>query len=59
MMTTIIWKACQQHGTSKSRYKARRAEALARRQRDRRLTSKIAEALSGCSQRVVKSVRDT
>lgn len=46
-MTTIIWKACQQHGTSKSRYKARRAETLAQRQRDRRLARKIAEALSG------------
>ncbi|MGB9098125.1 hypothetical protein [Erwinia sp.] len=57
-MTTIIWKACRQHGTSKSRYKARRAEAQARHQQDQRLASKIAKELTGCSQRVLKTVRE-
>lgn len=55
-MVTIIWKPCRQHGTCKSRYKARRAKAVASRLQDQRLARKIGEELTGCSQRVFNSV---
>ena len=57
-MVTIIWKPSRQHGTCKSRYKARRAESVAVRRQDRRLARKIAEELTGCSRRVFNSVRE-
>ncbi|WP_338556649.1 hypothetical protein [Erwinia sp. E_sp_B04_7] len=56
-MVTIICKPGREHGTSRSRYKARRAEIVAQRRQDQQLARKIAAELTGCSQRVFKSVR--
>lgn len=55
-MVTIIWKPCRQHGTCKSRYKARRAKAVASRLQDQRLAKKIVEELTRCNQRGCHSV---
>lgn len=44
-MTTIYWKAAAPFGTSRSRYKARRAAAVAARLRDKRLIRKIGDLL--------------
>lgn len=57
-MTTIIWKTAAPFGTSKSRYKARRLKAQAERARDKQLTRKVSETLSGCSQRVLRALQN-
>ncbi|MEN5015854.1 hypothetical protein ABEH87_05750 [Erwinia sp. Eh17-17] len=44
-MATIIWKAAAPQGTCRSRYKARRAAAVAARHRDKRLQRKIGALL--------------
>lgn len=40
-MTTIFWKTAVPFGTCRSRYKARRAAAVAARQREKRLLRRI------------------
>jgi len=44
-MTTIFWKTAAPFGTCRSRYKARRAAAIAERQREKRLIRKIGHLL--------------
>ncbi|WP_455813145.1 hypothetical protein [Pseudomonas graminis] len=45
-MTTIFWKTAVPFGTCRSRYKARRAAAVAARQREKRLLRRIGYLLS-------------
>lgn len=56
-MTTIIWKTAAPFGTSKSRYKARRLKAQVERARDKQLTRKVSQTLTGCSQRVLRALQ--
>ncbi|MBN1086218.1 hypothetical protein JNO12_16865 [Erwinia aphidicola] len=44
-MATIIWKSAAPSGTCRSRYKARRAAAVAQRRRDKLLLRKISQLL--------------
>jgi len=44
-MATIFWKTAAPFGTCRSRYKARRAEIVAARQREKRLLRKIGTLL--------------
>ncbi len=55
-MTTIIWKKHQPNGTCKSRYKARRAQALALLEQEKQLARRVARVLSGCSPGVLKAL---
>lgn len=55
-MTLIIWKPCRPQGTCKSRYKARRAEIVAQRQRDQKLGKKIVKELMGCKHGMMKTI---
>lgn len=59
-MTTIIWKTAAPFGTCRSRYKARRAAAVAERQREKRLIRTIG-ALLDEEQRmgISQKMRDT
>ncbi len=45
-MATIFWKTAAPFGTCRSRYKARRAEVVAARQREKKLLRKIGALLS-------------
>lgn len=55
-MATIIWKEAKPCGTAKSRYKARRATQVAERRSDEALARSVAQAVTGCSDRVLKAV---
>lgn len=55
-MTIIIWKKSRPAGTSKSRYKARRAEAQKVLAQEEQLARRITRTLAGCSLRVLKAV---
>ncbi|WP_233268473.1 hypothetical protein, partial [Pantoea sp. BAV 3049] len=55
-MATIIWKEAKPCGTAKSRYKARRAALVAERRGDEALARSVAQAVTGCSDRVLKAV---
>lgn len=55
-MTTIIWKKHQPNGTCKSRYKMRRAQALAMLEQEKQLARRVARGLSGCSPKVLKAL---
>ncbi len=57
-MTNIIWKKHQSNGTCKSRYKARRAQALALLEQENQLARRVARTLSGCSPRVLKALQE-
>ena len=59
-MTIIIWKSASPSGTSRSRYKARRAEAVAARRRDKLLMRKIHHLLYSQGERGVNDgMRET
>lgn len=46
-MTTIVWKTAAPFGTCRSRYKARRAAAVAARLREKKLIRRIGILLDG------------
>ncbi|WP_312047049.1 hypothetical protein [Erwinia sp.] len=57
-MATVIWKKSRPAGTSKSRYKARRAELQKLLTQEELLARRIARSLAGCSLRVLKAISE-
>ncbi len=54
-MTTIIWLTARENGTCKSRYKKRRQHTVQIKRQEKILLKKVACALSGCNERVLKT----